>query len=693
MIPDYSKPDIVLPFICEFVGTGSPLVDLRARLMMDGSLAFGFLLDGQPTEAVWREKPTGADIEIPLEMGVVCIDPGVEIDLERRERLRKSAALIASRLHRLIRGNAPELLHWRNRNPVTLYYGVRMFVTLCQNLLKKGQTTYYGYTLVRLDESEGLIQISFESREFSVSMMLTLTELLDREPLRVWGPMALVMVEDDRDDAARNDPAHQVEQFLGYVLSRNLPDDFTLAFEGKDPPAGFMPPDFNIDMLNVDPPDSSSLYEMIFATSRDITTVTVCDRECFNMFSFVAAPKENWITNMPWQIVPSPDLFDHVHNVYLSSERTVMGHDNIETCLSDLRTRENKPGMVVFIDSCISRMVGDDLAGPIRRFQKASEIPLVQYEITLSEASYLKTFRDFWKRVYLRAADHSLEPEPGELCLLGIGDDDADGEMTKLLAALDLRAAVRLFPSLKLEETRRIARSSLVVVNAWEYIQVLFSDMLAELKRPTVTVPLPYGFAGTLAFYDSVSRAAGGLGASVLEAHDLVSRAREAFEREKQGIAGGRIGLFLRLRDIAMHLGARGRFGVPLLDVLRELGLGIDLNLFVVAGEKADEVAVMSELGLSADCGDSVSFFDHWRQLPGMLAKDDFGVVYTETFRDQRVTSAGKPMMTLRDLEPGFAGAVRTARRVRLALKNTFYARYGKYLPDPYAHYRSAKGT
>lgn len=698
MSQEFSRPEALLNFVCQFIQTGSPLSDLSAALEVDGSLRFDFILDLQHASVRWSEHPpSGNECEI-LEEGAVkgCIwfVPSASApDPKQALRERRVLAHIAERLRRLLRGSPPALLQWRNRNPepVTVYWSPRLFARLGEDLMKPGDTRYYDYTLTRIDEYEGFINLAFESRSATVVFRLLPTELLDGDALMIWGPMAACVIRDERSEEEKRDPRHAVEAFFGYVLSRLLPPVFSLAFEGKDPPAGYMPPDFNIDMVNVDPPDSSSLYEMIFATSEDVTTVTACDRECFNMFSFVAAPKESWITNTPWRIVPSVDLFSHVHNIHLSSEKTVMGSEDIDTCLTALRKAPKPPGMVVFIDSCISRMMGDDLAGPISRFRKNSDIPLVQYEITLSESHYLRTFRDFWKRVYLQTADPGLPPEPGRVCLLGV-TNEADGEIVRVLRELGVTVGSRLFPSLTLSEARELNRNALVVINEWDYIRVLFSDMLEIFERPRCVLPLPYGIDGSLNWYKAVCQAAGVGDGSGLETLPVSGRAREAFDSERRRMAPHRIGIFLRLRDTAAHLGPQGRFGVPFLSLLRELGLGVDLNLFADSQAHAPK-GLFESLGLSEEKGDSLSYFEHWKQLPGLIRQGDFSLVYTETFRDQRVTSAGKVPLGLHDLQPGFLGAAQTMRRVRLLAGSGFFARYGRFLRDPYAHYRHDSGS
>jgi hypothetical protein len=114
------------------------------------------------------------------------------------------------------------------------------------------------------------------------------------------------------------------------------------------------------------------------------------------------------------------------------------------------------------------------------------------------------------------------------------------------------------------------------------------------------------------------------------------------------------------------------------------MGLGVDLNLFVEPGDTVEPCA-----GLSPDRGDSISTFTHFRELPDWLESGEFELVYTETYRDERIQHAGKTPIALHHLHPGFLGALRSIRNVNAALAAGFNRRFRKYFPNPYSHFRN----
>lgn len=686
---DYDQPHILLPFLSRFVAEKSPYPRVSVEMVRDGSLRFIIDSERGIMKMVWSEKDRPAEVKHLFSAGVIWMEqPDRPLNAADGVRLRKAAEHVGRRLSRLLVGDPPHLLLWRNRNPMVLYWGRRMFTSLGSDLLVAGHTRYFDYTVAEINEYEGFVNIELRSRRASIMLRLTLTGLLDQVPLISWGPVSLVLLNDERTSEQRMSPEHQVEEYLGYVLSRNLPPDFKLMFERSDTPAGYLSEDFGVDLLRVRPLDDSSFFEMLLATSSDVGIVTSCSRECFNLFSFISSSKESWITNAPWQIRPSPDYLRHCYNVNMDTSATVMGSDSIERCLELLDETESPPGLIIFIDSCLHRLLGEDVSAHIRRFKKKSRIPVIHYDIRTTQHPYLKQLKDFWRNVLLDVAQECA-PVPDRLCFLGLSPD-ATEEMEPLLAALGIETGAKLFPFLSLREVERIRSCSLVVASNWDYVKTIFSDMLDELGRPFIELPLPYGFDGTTRWIDAVLKAARGQGME----HDALHCSQESLDRFihlRQALEGAGVGLFLRLGDLPNMLSPVARYGVDLIPFFHELGLGVHLNL-LVDGEERDVAGLAKELNLDLSKADSVSLFFDPKELVDRISIGEFQMVYTETFRDQRIVAAGKAPLHLNQLYPGYLGAVRTATKIRGLLESGFYTIYRRFFTSPYEHFHERRG-
>ena len=689
MARDLDAVDGLLDELVERIQREPAVDQAQACFSRDGSLQLRLTWRGRLVEVRWSAPPHAGVAEAPLprDNGVVFVS-GASAPANRREQAELGALCthVALQIEHLARNSASCLLTWRNRELQKIHWGVRMLHRLCPGALSPGRTRYFSYRLTALDEYEGLVRLRFESRQRTVVLRLA-PRSATVEPLQSWGPIALSIAEDERTDAERAEPAHQVEEFVGYVLSRNLPADFELVFERGDPPLGLLPADFAVDLLHTTPPDDTSWFYMIFASASDVAIVTCCDRECFNLFSYVTAPPESWPESAPWKLDPSAALLGRLYQVGVAGDAALMGSQRAEHCLRRIAQDPRPPELVVLIESCLSRMLGDDLESVVRQFGASTEIPIVLYDIKLVQEPYLGQLDAFWKNVYgaVRRARGSVRPNA--LGLFGVALPD---DLRAILEGLGLTVASDLFPGFSVRDVRALGSCSLIVRNRWRCAAAMSQSLMAELGTPTLDLPLPYGWEGSRQWLDQVTRAAGGPPLQDLAWPESVLQARAEFEQLVDQIRGSHIGLVSRLASVRSELGATERYGVDLIGVLHELGLAIDLSLFQSGADAAPDATLTGDLGLRPDQGDSVRTFTHRRELGPLLAAGNFMLVYTERYRDARVISAGKTPLGLGDLQPGFSGAIHNARMVLAKSRSRFFSRYGRYCANPYAHRSSA---
>ena len=685
MARDLDAADRLLEHLAERIERDPDVDRAEVRFCRDGTVRFELTLRGKIIRLEWNAHVSDAVAEsaLPHENGVVVVRrSGASVDRGAQAELQALCAHVALQIEHLARAGPAHLLTWRNRELRKIHWGVRMLHRLCPGALVSGRTRYFDYRLTGLDEYEGLVRLRFESRQRTVVLRLSL-RAATTGPLQCWGPVALTVAEDDRSDAERADRAHQVEELVGYLLSRNLPADFELAFERGDPPLGYLPPDFGVDLLQLVPPDDTSWFYMIFASADDVAIVTCCDRECFNLFSFVTAPPEGWAAAAPWRLDPSADLLRHLYQVGVAGDAALMGSQRAERCLGAVAQSRRPPELILMIDSCLSRMLGEDLDGVVRQFGTTSQIPIVLYDVKLVQEPYLGQLDAFWKNVYRAVRKNDVSAGSGRLALFGV---DLPPDLQDILGRLGLAIASDLFPGFSVRSVQALDSCSLVVRSRWHCVPAMSRSLLVELGAPTLDLPLPCGWDGSRRWLDQVSRTAGGRRLDELSWPDDVLQARERFEHLVDQIRGTRIGVVSRRASVRSELSPEQRYGVDLIDVLHELGLGIDLNLYAAAGESAPDEQLISDLGLRPDLGDSVSAFSDRAELVPILARGDFPLVYTEQYRDVRVISAGKTPLGLSDLRPGFFGAMHNARMVLAKSKSRFFSRYGRYCSDPYAH-------
>ncbi len=672
-MPDYQQPQVLLPFLERFLTESSPFPAAHVALRPDGALLVRLeRTAGDPVEVLWVETGTDAAVSIPATQGFVV----------GMEGSGQAARHVEARLRRLLKGDVPGLLQWRNRNPQTLFWGAHMFERLRPDLLAAGRTRWFDYALTGLDEYEGLVGMEFESRDARVILRLTLTELLgEKTPVQTWGQIALVVAEDQRPAEVRGLREHRVEDYVSYLLSRNLPPSFTLAFERGDPPEGYRPPDWNIDFLEAEPPDDTSWFQMLQASPDDgVTTVYSCDLECFNLFSYVAAPGESSRVAAPWAAVPEPGHLGRVRRVHLDDYSTIMGGDGPDRCLDELGTADKPPELIVYVDSCLSRLLGEDVDGAVRSFSDNHRVPVVRYDIDLAQEPYLAQVATFWERLLDAWPPQDGDPSPNTVAFVGFGPEHLR-EVVPALARRGIADGGTVFPQLDLAALRGLGRAGLLVLNEWDYVSMVFAGVLDRIQAPRITLPLPYGFSASMDFVDGITRR---LGVQGTAAHDPeIADLAERFGAARARLQDRPVTLVGRASEVEDSMSPSTRFGIPVADALRELGLALDILLYQEGD--VDEAELRASLRLESFPQDRVRFFSHWRELPDALRRSPGAAIYTETYRDRRITTAGKTPLTLRAFEPGFRGAIRTAENILGLLEGRFYATHARHLGDPWS--------
>lgn len=222
MSEDYTQAHILLPFVETYIQAESPWQSVSVELAIDGTMRIHLAGREGSTEVLWGESSVD-DAAIELPQGALTCSSGDS----------NAGAHVARRLRRLLRGNPPHLLQWRNRNPQRIRWGARLFECLCPNLLVPGKTRYFDYHLVSVKEVAQSLRLAFESRSARVVVELTMSTAPKSDALAVWGPVAMSLAVDDRSREEAVEPRNRVEDFTGYLLSRNLPPDLRLLSRGS----------------------------------------------------------------------------------------------------------------------------------------------------------------------------------------------------------------------------------------------------------------------------------------------------------------------------------------------------------------------------------------------------------------------------------------------------------------------------
>ena len=130
---------------------------------------------------------------------------------------------------------------------------------------------------------------------------------------------------------------------------------------------------------------------------------------------------------------------------------------------------------------------------------------------------------------------------------------------------------------------------------------------------------------------------------------------------------------------------ADGNFGVPMLAMLKELGFS--QRLFLYQPPDGQQEAVVKQLkramvtALGDDTSVMIDFFEDVGQLRDLLQKaESFQAVYSQISLDTRLYASQKAFFSFADLECGFWGAHRTAKRILGRCTWAGPSKYGSYV-------------
>ena len=300
-----------------------------------------------------------------------------------------------------------------------------------------------------------------------------------------------------------------------------------------------------------------------------------------------------------------------------------------------LARRANLPWDVVSVYvSCTPVVTGEDWAGAIRRFANDVTMPVLMSgigdgDISMDIEAVARSVLGDDFRVGGQRAETGVH-------LIGFPPVLASRELTELLTACGLQPMQRQVPAVSIEGLKSFGEAAAQLFWPQEEFQRIYERVFQRLGPPATRVTAPYGLRQTRAFLKEATAAVGlEPGSAMRPVEPFLEKAAAELQALAERTGSHRLGIALTSSQAGL-LEAPDRFGgIDLLDFLGELGFGL-------------EVLMDSEQGSRLE----------WWLATGLSA------VFTDLACDRRLAHAGVAQFGLSDLEPGPAGAVRTARRI-----------------------------
>jgi hypothetical protein len=298
----------------------------------------------------------------------------------------------------------------------------------------------------------------------------------------------------------------------------------------------------------------------------------------------------------------------------------------------------------------------------VARWQKRTKVPIVYMNHTSGACEDFDVCLALFRKLQKDPSFAKVRRRPRTVNLVGFPEGPAVKELVALLREAGVEVRSRVMPHLSIDTARGYLEAEAQVLYPNGAYAKTYKEFFEHLPIKTLKLDAPYGWEGTLGWARAVARGLGRRG-RVRAPKELAKEwAGARREVRGRGVAFVVDGFHMRrLTD------PRQTWGVPLLRILREMGLGVDILCCGEAKKKAPS---------------GLRFFQTPEELEKLLREGRFDAVYSEYTYDNRLARAGKAQFSLDCFEMGLAGAVRSLRRLGGICRWPFARRYARFMGE-----------
>ncbi|MBI5537143.1 MAG: hypothetical protein HY898_30755 [Deltaproteobacteria bacterium] len=674
-----NQPDFFFPWLERFVAAGSPWGCDGTTVGLDGTLCLHLTGAGQQVDLMWdvgtprEDKPT-------FRGGSLWVERASSTD----PRLGKAALRhVAARLTAMFHKHTPALLTRRNRELVDVRFGPGLLESLCGEILCVGQTRRADHLLAEATHRDRAFELRFRSSGSELLMHLVPRGAPAKgEVVRDYGPCALCTARMPASDAERS-----ILDFVGYVLALSMHPQMRFIEDA----AGSARSDAGAQRL-INPflhdavPADISLMNALQGCSGGLSMVAHSDRECLSYCPLMTGPSQSLYLTRP-ELRPNLEFLRRLRLTDLSEQAVIMsGGEGALASLLQETIEQDEPALLVAIDSCVPRLIGDDSVAVVQQARREHRnLPTINVEIRLDEAD---NQRAFWRDL-VRELSQSKARTPGKAVnLIGFGSPRTRSlpELQELLSSMSVRTNACVVPTFDIDEMRRFRDADLNLVFPAKHVREAFELAQPECGVVGAEAAAPFGLEGTRAWLLEVANLLAVEPPGEPFFQQRMSSLRARWDALARRAAGHRVGVVL-LDCHFREPDCMVRMGVPWLGCLDEMGFALEVMVVRThahaGSHERDFQHARQRLGevLRSHSGLSVTKVDALDALGDLLRKGKFELVYTEVAQDRRVTTAGKVPVSPFDFEMGFQGGLRTLRRLLNLAETPFFQRYHQHLP------------
>ena len=581
------------------------------------------------------------------------------------------------------------LLRFYNRTLTTLSFDDNVVDVLLAGRFTPGRTSWFGYLFQDVFQEENTrFRLTFWGHSEPVGFEVRPAwPPFDQDNLIVKNDLfALYLVEDSRGKGLREQVAHQVERFVGFLLSRAVHPGMRLARAslsdsslGEDSapvstsrwgnPLQWYQffSDFEIERSNV----------CSFRFIDPVSWVTHGEAECRLVEPQLHCRSVSY-TNVPWEqertegLPGSMSVFTN-----LNEEDAVFGGmPKLEEALGEA-CKNPLARFVCLNNTCLPKIIGDDVPSAMARFTTES-LPVLSLNTDLGSPD--SAFHDLIRQTRENINESDAESQGRGLNLIGFPPNRGRREIISTLGEMSIEINVCVLPDLGIHLLENYLRGKTGVVYPYGSWVSIVESVLSDLKLPWQVLPAPYGVKRTLQWFQAVEVAMGAPGALETLTKSRLDGLLDQWSSLKKEAASDALAFVVDETSMERLVTSTRLYGFEILPLLEEMGF--QLHLLVRVQNVREEPNLEGVLeALTNPEKVTFSYFTSPEELSDLLGSRSFNAVYSEVFFDSRIADAGKAQFNLSMIEMGFEGAIRSLTRMIKVCKWPFYRSYQSYFP------------
>ncbi len=580
------------------------------------------------------------------------------------------------------------LLAYENQDLKILRFDEQLADTLLSGRFAPGRTRWFAYVFQEaFQPSMERFTISFEGPQGPVVLEICAASATsDGDKVYACELYNISIIEDSRDHVQRKLLPHQVERFVGFCMARSVNPSMSLQVDVGMSPG--LDDDDNEPVSTTRWGNPKQWYQ--FFSDFEIERSSLCsiqftdsiayvvhgELECKSIEPFTFAPLVSYASE-PWPrgSVEHPPGSRSFFTGIDERDAVFGASHKLEKAL-DEATRDSSVCMVCLNNTCLPKIIGDDVDSVVHRTQKKTSVPIVTMNTDLHTP--YETYQDM-----VRQARESVENVLGNqhtksgLALVGFPAGLGRRQLMQELGSCGIKINTCLIPEFGIGKLKEFLSTKAAMVFPYAPWEKLSEQVLTPLHVPLKSIPSPYGLSG---FRKLVSLAAVACKLEEKEAMEraegLLAPAQEKWNECSKKAKEHRLAFVLDMKQTYRLLDPRNFYGISMIPLLEEMGFGINVLLRTDSNTK-EKISELKQLCVRPDTL-SVQTFSSKEELEVSLTSDEFSAVYSEVFYDSRLVRSAKARFDSSMFEMGIAGALRSQKRLVRLCQWPFYRRYAK---------------